>query len=319
MADEEEIRAGVREIETQTRQTLLRPLPGGHDLSHGLMEIRVVLHRLDAQQDRRQIHRVGIIGILHVPHGPDQRRRAERVSDPHTGHGAGFAECLHHQQVLIAVQERAGRNASEIDIGLVHDHHHVLIVPQDILHLLKRQETAGRRVWIRENDAAVRLIVIPGTDVEIRVQRPRFIGDPEKFRPHRIEGIGHVREQDGLIRVEKGQKSHAQHVVGTHAHEDLLRREAVTAGQRLHEAARLRVRVPAESLRVHGAERRLHAGRRRIGILIGVQLDQARPPWLLAGHIGDHAAEIPLPGLHEQRPYSSATALNAGRDRSICS
>lgn len=63
-------------------------------------------------------------------------------TDAHAGHCPGFAEGLHHQQVLVFLRQRQRRRPAEIDVGLVHDHHHVPVVAQDVLHLIERHENA---------------------------------------------------------------------------------------------------------------------------------------------------------------------------------
>ena len=89
-----------------------------------------------------------------------------------------------------------------------------------------------------------------------------------------------------------------QHFVGAVADEDLRRRHAMPAGDGGLEQVGVRVRVEAQARGVvaeFGADRRQDPGRGRVGVLVGVELDQVGKPGLLARHIGGEATDDRAP------------------------
>ena len=55
-------------------------------------------------------------------------------TNTHAGHGTGFAEGLHHQQVLVLCSQFQSGFAAKINICFIYDHHHVLVMADHILH-----------------------------------------------------------------------------------------------------------------------------------------------------------------------------------------
>ena len=53
----------------------------------------------------------------------DEAGAAHGKAQPRTGQLAGFREGLHHQQVVVPVNERHAALAAKVHIGLVHDDH----------------------------------------------------------------------------------------------------------------------------------------------------------------------------------------------------
>ena len=101
-----------------------------------LPKIRVILHGLRSQNDRRHIHGVGVIGIFDIIQRLDQIRMTDGKADAHTGHGTGFTEGLYHQQDRVLCSQFQSGFSAKINICFIYDHHNVLIMTDDILHIL---------------------------------------------------------------------------------------------------------------------------------------------------------------------------------------
>ena len=93
----------------------------------------------------------------------------------------------------------------------------------------------------------------------------------------------------GAVVLEQGHEDMGQHFVRTIADEDLLRSHAVPPGDGRLEQVGVRVGVEAQARRVVAEfrlDRRQHLGRGRVGVLVGVELDQVGDLGLFARHVG---------------------------------
>jgi hypothetical protein len=86
-----------------------------------------------------------------------------------------------------------------------------------------------------------------------------------------------------------------QHLVGAVAHEDVFRRHAVEAGDGLPEDIGAGVGIEAQGLARGHADGFQRPRRGRVGILVGVQLDQVLDLRLLAGDIGGQGTDDGAP------------------------
>ncbi|MNE66005.1 hypothetical protein D3C80_1615330 [compost metagenome] len=93
---------------------------------------------------------------------------------PQSCQGAGLGQGLGHQQVRVAIHQTDGGLATEVDVGLIHQHHRIWIGLEQTLDCLKRQQATGRGIGVGEDDAAVRARVILDADLELLVQRQRL-------------------------------------------------------------------------------------------------------------------------------------------------
>ena len=133
----------------------------------------------------------------------DEFRRADGKADALSCHGTGLGESLHHDQIIVLLQQRQNRLAAEVHIRLVYHDQRFRVVPDDLLHSGCRQGNAGGCVGVREHNAAVGLVVVLRHDLQLVVQRLHFIRNAEQVAPYRVKRIGDVREQNGQIAVEK--------------------------------------------------------------------------------------------------------------------
>ena len=161
-----------------------------------------------------------------------------------------------------------------------------------------RQQAAGRRVRIGEDDAAVGLHVISRVDAEIVGQRHGDVIDAVQPAVDRVEAVGDVREENRRLVLQQRHEDVGQHFVRAVADENLLWRHAVQPGDGGLEQIGVGIGVEAQACGV-GAEfrlnRRQHLGRGRVGVLVGVELDQVGDLGLLARHVGGEGADDPAP------------------------
>ena len=85
--------------------------------------------------------------------------------------------------------------------------------------------------------------------------------------------------------LQKGLEGMGQDLVRAVADEHLLGRHAIARRDRLTQAGRARIGVEAQTIR-GGGDGGQDARRRSVGILVGVELDDAVSSRLLAGHVG---------------------------------
>ena len=297
MGGKDKIGPGIREPKTQFPQRPLDPLPGCHDPADDLPKIRLVPQGLHSQRQRGTVYGVGIKRKLHIAEIFDQFLAAYGITHPQTGHGPGLAECLHHQKIVIFLYEGKSALTAKVNIGFIHNHHHIPIGPQDLLHQRQRLVDPGGSIGIGKNHPSVGTPVILRANVECLVQRTGLIGNPVQLGPHVIEGIGDIGKQDGPVPVEKSQKGHGQHIIGPHAHKYLLLLHPIIICQFPGQRLRAGIGIQTQILRLQGLYGRPYPGSRRIGAFIGVKFDHIRSIRLFPGHIGDHPADIFFP-LH---------------------
>jgi hypothetical protein len=177
----------------------------------------------------------------------------------------------------------------------------------------QRQQAAGRRIRVRKNDAAVGCHVVVDTDRKTFIQGHRRISDLVQTAVDRIEAVGDVGKENRSFVLEQRHEHMRQHFIRAVADEDLLRRDAEIGkarGNGFLEAIGARIRVQAQPFAaVHQLfdNRREHARGWRIGILVGVQLDQLGQLRLLARNIRRQAMNKGTPvAAHERRLSSDA-------------
>ncbi|MNN55594.1 hypothetical protein D3C81_1704770 [compost metagenome] len=112
---------------------------------------------------------------------------------------------------------------------------------------------------------------------------------------HRIEAVADVREQQRPAVLEQAVEHVGQHLVGTVAEKHLAGLHAIVVGDGLLQALAVGVRVQAQAVVQLGADRLEHLGRRAVGVLVGVELDQPRHLRLLTRHIGHQVLDEGAP------------------------
>src|SRR5699024_1237635 len=101
MGGKDKIRFGILKRKSQRFQFSLCPFPCLNNSITGIFKIFPVLHSRRACRQGRPVHGIGIKGIFGVVEITDQLRTSAGKTDPHPGHGTGFAESLHNQKVVV--------------------------------------------------------------------------------------------------------------------------------------------------------------------------------------------------------------------------
>ena len=122
-----------------------------------------------------------------------------------------------------------------------------------------------------------------------------------------VEAVRRVRVDDAIARPDAGANDQAEQLVGTVADQDVLATQAVRGGGAVAQHVRQRIGIEAQILAGRGAQRLDHPRRRRIRVLVGVELDVAPILRLLAGHVARHRADDrPREGLAHGRRLTPA-------------
>jgi len=187
---------------------------------------------------------------------------------------------------------RNGVEPAEIHIGFVDDNRRIGQGRGKTGDFGQRQQAAGRGVGVREDrrakvcSAAGEVVV--DADLELVRQGYGFEVDPVQPAVNRIETVGDVRKEQRLVVLEQSLEGVGQDLVRTVADEDPFRRNAEMAGNGCFELASGRVRIELQAVGVLvqlGKDRIPHFGARRVGVFVGVELDQIGEFGLLAGNI----------------------------------
>ena len=133
MTGENKIGLGILEGKSQPSQLLLGPFPSLYNLVYRLLKISLILQCLRPQRQRQLIHGIGVEGIFHVIQIGDQLLIAYAEANPHSRHRPGLGKGLHHQKIVILFQQGKGSPGAEVHIGLIHYHHHIPIMLQNVL------------------------------------------------------------------------------------------------------------------------------------------------------------------------------------------
>src|SRR6185312_8565577 len=104
-----------------------------------------------------------------------------------------------------------------------------------------------------------------------------------------------------------------QNLVRAVPDEHLLGRHIVMGSDRLAQSESARIRIEAQTIGC-GSDRSQRVRRRRVRILVGIELDDAILPWLLAGHIWRQVLDDRTPETaHDLRPNGGSDHRRTGR------
>ena len=127
-----------------------------------------------------------------------------------------------------------------------------------------------------------------------------------------VEGVGRVGRQHAVARVHEGAEGHGQQfvhaVTGDNPGGAFV---AVAMGADLAEFAEDGVGIFPEAIQVEIGEGLLHAGGRRVGVFVGVELDEAAALGLFAGYIAFYAHEQFTLEFHWRTSIDQACACNS--------
>ena len=155
----------------------------------------------------------------------------------------------------------------------------------------ERQQLPGRGIRVGNDDAAVFARVVVDTDFEVVVESDGNAFNAVQTAVNRVKAVGDIGQQNRLVVFEQGHEGVCQHFVGTVTNKDLRwcdGKFGKVRGNGLLEAVGIGVRVEAQG-RAVDTEFALHGGHRvrgrRVGVFVGVQLDQVGQLGLLSRNV----------------------------------
>ena len=273
----------------------------------GLLEIVTILERRSCTDYRQAVQRIGVEAVFDALQRLDQVGMPYREPYPQTCQRAGFGQGLGHQQVRVTIHQADCRLPAKVDVGFVDHHHRVRVGVEYLLDRFQRQQTTGRRIRVREDDAAIGSGVIGRLDLELCIQRYGLELDAVQPAIHRIKAVADVRKQQRLVVLKQAIEDMGQHFVRAVAQKHLTGLHAVIAGHRLLEQVAVRVRVQAQVVIELGLHGRKGFGRRAVRVFVGVELDQSGQFRLLARHVRHQVFNKRTPEFaHAYCPFLSA-------------
>ena len=254
MGDKNKVALGGQDGKAQLPQGLRRPVSGGRHLGTALGKVVPILHRCHTGQNGQLVDGIGVDGIFDTVQPLDEVLTAKGEAHPHPCQGTGLGHGLHYQQVGVLVQQGQGRGAAEVDIGFVHDDHHIRISLQNAPQGRLLQLDASGGIGVGDDHAIIVPQHLLHRNGEVVLQGDGAVVDAEHIAVDRIEGIGDVRKQDGTPFLK----------------ERLALLDAVGLRQRRHQLAGVRIGIELEPL-VHPLLYRFHhLGGGWVGVLVGV-------------------------------------------------
>ena len=143
----------------------------------------------------------------------------------------------------------------------------------------------GRRIRIRYDNAAVFGVVVLYVYQKIAVNRLCFVGNFQQFAPNRVKTVSYIGVEYRLIRVEKRPERRSQHIVRSVAAEHILRLKTIPFSQCRLKGHCISRRILFQVENILFRQHLSHRRRRRIGVLVGIQLDDILIFRLFARHI----------------------------------
>jgi len=215
------------------------------------------------------------------------------------GHG------LDHNEIGVVVDEAGAGLAAIVDVRLVYDHEALRPGLTDARHLVGGDHEAGGRVGVGDD------YVLPGHAECVNIEGEVIVqGDLAKAHAKgvavvAIEAVGHVGKAHAGIVAKEGEEEEGEHLVGAVAAEDVIRRGANGARDRLADGHAVWVGVAAKTLDEPGICEGLgHLGRGRDARLVCVEFDVGAVLGLLTRLVGmdvgvacveERAAHVLLP------------------------
>ena len=222
----------------------------------------------------------------------------DEVTDALEAQRVGFRERPRDEHVRVLEGEGHGVLTSKIHVGLV-EHHDAFGLRAERVQLRRAEAASAWRV--RGGDERERGFEVPTQfrqrgkrgQGEIRIERDRVGQRTGDFREHGVERVAGTEELNRRATrcqlgtwLHKRPRRQREQFIRTVADDDVLRRAAVELGEFFAQRGGGGVWVKPEP----SVHRRLYCsedfGRGRVGILVGVELDEAGDLRLLAGNVG---------------------------------
>eukprot|EP01136_Pigoraptor_vietnamica_P029252 Opistho-1_new@8200 len=299
VAREHEVGLRRQHLEAQVLELQAQAFARVDDLVACLAEPRLVVERGHGASGRQPVDRVRIEAVLDPHQRVDEVRLPAGETDAQAGQRARLGQRLHHEQVRIPTDQRQRTLAAEIDIRLVDQHDAIRARRKQLFDARQRLADAGRRVRVGDDDAAAALAGAHRERIDVDAQavidRQLLAGDAVELGIDPVEAVAHVWHQQRLRLLEEGEERVREHLVRAVAREHFAHLQAVAARHGFAQRERCGVGVAFEAVGGRALDRRDGVRRRRVRVLVGVELDEVGDARLLAGHVGLERADARAP------------------------
>ena len=231
---------------------------------------------------------VDVVGVLDLVERLDHRRGADEDADAQAGERPGLGERARDDDVRLLQREPEAVLAREGGVGLVDQQGRGREGASERAHGVNAEHRPRRGVGVHEAEE-VRAGLRRAQRGERGVVRRQGDGDERRLADlgeDGVEGVRGLEDADRRGVADEDFDREAEDLVGPVPHEDAVGLAAVAAGEAVAEAVEGRVGIEAEARRVEVAQRLLHLRGGRVGVLVGVELDDAPELRLLAGDVG---------------------------------
>ena len=181
---------------------------------------------LKRPQPRRHGHGIDVVGVGGILDGievGDQFLAGRAEAEPSPRHRAGFGKGLRDEQIFVLAHERQTTLAAEIDVGLVHHHHVIGVLPHDLLDLRAGERKARGRVGVGDEDRFAKPVIVGGIENKAVAQRDLCVRHAVERREYLIKAVGDIGKGGGRFGVAKRHKGKVEDLVRAVGHQDLAR------------------------------------------------------------------------------------------------
>ena len=199
MRSKNKVRHRILKRESQCLQFFLCPFSCLYDFITCLIKICFIFNCRHTCSNRCTVHSIRIKRILHIIQESDQFLISTRKTNSHPSHRTRLGKCLYDQKVIIFFNQWKRRLTTKIHISLVHDHNHIRIMADNILHFLQRHLHTCRRIRIREYNSSVFSEIIFRPYMKVLIQCRSLIWNAKQVCPYIIKRICDIRKKNRLL------------------------------------------------------------------------------------------------------------------------
>ena len=284
--NEQKVGGGIRPGKTALPQLGHCVGAGGADLAHRITEVILILHGGHGGSLGEGIDVVWAIAELDAVHIGNQLRVCHAEAHAGTGQIVGFGEGLHHNHIVIFLGQRnaAGVWPGKINVRLVHNHNAVGVGAHHFLNGGHRLQQGGGGVGVGNHDGLIQAVVLAQIQREIFLHQDHMLRNVQQIAQNRVKAVGDIGKCQRVGFITESAQRQQQVFIAAVAAQNIFRLHAAVAGNGGAERGFGQIGIQPQPRHCSGHRRR-HAGGRRVGVFVGVQLDKVRQFQLLAGGI----------------------------------
>ena len=284
--NEQKVGGGIRPGKTALPQLGHCVGTGGADLVHRITKVIFILHGGNGGSLGEGIDVIGAVAELDAVHIGNQLRVCHAEAHAGTGQIVGFGEGLHHNHVVIFLGQRnaAGVWPGKINVRFVHNHNAVGVGAHHFLNGGHRLQQGGRGVGVGNHDGLIQTVVLAQIQRKIFLHRDHMLRNVQQIAQNRVKAVGDIGKCQRVGFIAESAQRQQQVFIAAVAAQNIFRLHAAVVGNGGAERGFGQIGIQPQPWHCPGHRRR-HTGGRRVGVLVGVQLDKVRQLQLLAGGI----------------------------------